>query len=177
LISDDNTIDDRGKELMIDDELAGLVDKAYGLLMEKGFKLAFAESATGGMLSKLFTDRSGASSCYNGSVTSYVNSVKHNVLGVSNDDLDKYGAVSAPVAEQMADGARKVLGADIALSVTGIAGPGGAEGKEEGLFYFGLSFHGENMTRREILNGTRDENRKSASRFVLTWLCDYLSRM
>ncbi len=162
---------------MIDDELASLVDKAYGLLMEKGLKLAFAESATGGMLSKLFTDRPGASSCYNGSVTSYVNSVKHGVLGVRNEDLDTYGAVSATVAEQMADGARKVLGADIALSVTGIAGPGGAEGKEEGLFYFGLSFRGDNLTRREILKGTRDENRKMASRFVLTWLCDYLDRI
>ena len=168
---------DEGKGPMIDDELAGLVEKAYGLLMEKGLKLAFAESATGGMLSKLFTDRPGASACYNGSVTSYVNSVKHGVLGVSNEDLERYGAVSATVAEQMADGARKVLGADIALSVTGIAGPGGAEGKEEGLFYFGLSFHGENLTRREILKGTRDENRKTASRFVLTWLCDYLDRM
>ncbi len=167
-------IEDRGKGPMIDDELSGLVDRAYGLLMDKGLKLAFAESATGGMLSKLFTDRPGVSACYNGSVTSYVNAVKHEVLGVDSDDLDKYGAVSAPVAEQMADGVRKLLKADIALSVSGIAGPGGAEGKEEGLFYFGLSFRGENMTRRELLKGTRDENRKMASRIVLTWLCDRL---
>ena len=175
---DDNMIEKLGKENeQIDSELASLVDEAFKLLVEKDLTVGFAESATGGMLSKLFTDRPGASRCYHGSVTSYVNSVKNGVLGVRQEDLDEYGAVSWQVAAQMADGARKLLGADIALSDTGIAGPGASEDKEEGLFYFGLSDAEKTLTKKEVFRGTRDQNRKQASRLVLAWLCEYLNAL
>lgn len=109
-----------------DDELAGVVGK---LLRERGATLAVAESCTGGYISHLITSVAGSSDYYKGSVTAYSNEAKQNLLGVSAESLEKFGAVSREVAEQMAMGARKVLNADFALATTGIAGPGG--GTEE----------------------------------------------
>ena len=93
------------------------------LLAEKGLTLGTAESCTGGMLAKRITDVPGASRVFMGGIVSYTNEVKHNVLGVPAEMLEEFGAVSAPVAAAMAEGARKALGCDIALSSTGVAGP------------------------------------------------------
>jgi nicotinamide-nucleotide amidase len=109
-----------------DDELAGVIGK---LLRERGATLALAESCTGGYISHLITSVAGSSDYYKGSVTAYANEVKQNLLGVSSELLEKFGAVSQEVAEQMASGARKVLNTDFAVATTGIAGPGG--GTEE----------------------------------------------
>lgn len=91
-------------------------------LKEKHIKVATAESCTGGLIAKRITDVPGASEVFDCGIISYANEIKHRVLGVSEVDLKKYGAVSEPVARQMAQGALKVSGADIAVSVTGIAG-------------------------------------------------------
>ena len=93
------------------------------LLRQKGMTLGTAESCTGGLMAKRLTDVPGASQVFKGGVVSYTNEVKHGVLGVPQDMLDRFGAVSAPVAQAMAQGARRVLGCDIALSSTGVAGP------------------------------------------------------
>ena len=93
------------------------------LLEEKGMTIGVAESITGGLLAKRLTDLPGVSRVFKGGIVSYTNEVKHAVLGVPEEILNEHGAVSAPVAQAMAEGARRVLGVDIALSATGVAGP------------------------------------------------------
>ena len=158
----------------IDEELSDLVGYASGLLIKNKLKIGFSESATGGLLSKLFTDRPGISACYNGSVCAYSDSVKNKILGVSNKAIEQFGAVSGLVAQQMAVGGRRALGVDICMSETGIAGPGGSEYKPEGLFFFGFSYTGEAESRMSVFSGSRDEIRKMAAKDVLIWLCEKL---
>lgn len=92
-------------------------------LTEKGMTIGCAESCTGGLIAKRLTDVPGASKVFKGGIVSYTNEIKHNVLGVPQEMLDEFGAVSAPVAQAMAEGARRVLNCDIALASTGVAGP------------------------------------------------------
>lgn len=95
-------------------------------LRSKGKTLALAESCTGGLISQLITSRPGASEFYLGCAVTYSNQAKEQILGVSHETLMEHGAVSEETAKEMAAGARRVFGSDIAASVTGIAGPGGA---------------------------------------------------
>lgn len=109
-------------------------------LAERALTLATAESCTGGLIAKRITDVPGASAVYLGSVVSYANEVKIGLLGVSADTLAAHGAVSAEVAAQMARGVRRATGADIAVSTTGIAGPGGGTPtKPVGTVWVGVS--------------------------------------
>ena len=138
-------------------------EAVVGMLKEHHLKVATAESCTGGLIAKRITDVPGASEVFECGIISYANGIKHKVLGVSEDDLNKYGAVSEPVAKQMAQGALKVSGADIAVSVTGIAGPGSdSTGKPVGLVYIGLADK-ENVWVREIRTSRRD---RSYNRYV-----------
>lgn len=106
----------------------------------RGLTLATAESCTGGLMGKRITDVPGASACYLGGVVSYQNEVKENLLGVRHETLISKGAVSEDTACQMAQGVRKALGADIGISTTGVAGPGGGTPeKPVGLIYVGIS--------------------------------------
>lgn len=106
----------------------------------RGLTLATAESCTGGLMGKRITDVPGASACYLGGVVSYQNEVKENLLGVRHETLISKGAVSEETAYQMAEGVRKALGADIGISTTGVAGPGGGTPeKPVGLIYVGIS--------------------------------------
>lgn len=104
-------------------DVASMEEVIEGLLKEKGLTLGVAESCTGGLMAKRLTDVPGASQVFKGGIVSYTNEVKHGVLEVPQHLLDQFGAVSADVALAMAQGARKVLGCDIALSSTGVAGP------------------------------------------------------
>lgn len=98
------------------------------LLLEKGYKIATAESCTGGLLSEMITDVSGASGVFECGICSYSNKIKASVLGVSQDTLNTYTEVSIQTAEEMAEGVKRISGADIAVSTTGVAGPtGGTE--------------------------------------------------
>ena len=108
------------------------------LLTEKERKVAVAESCTGGYLAKRITDVSGSSKVFECGVCSYSNRIKHQLLGVSEQTLAEYGAISEQTAAQMASGVRKLSGADIGISVTGNAGPTADEGKEVGLVYIGV---------------------------------------
>lgn len=132
-------------------------------LKEKHIKVATAESCTGGLIAKRITDVPGASEVFDCGIISYANEIKHRVLGVSEDDLNKYGAVSEPVARQMAQGALKVSGADIAVSVTGIAGPDSdSTNKPVGLVYIGLADR-DNVWVRELRTSRKD---RSYNRYV-----------
>lgn len=132
-------------------------------LKEKHMKVATAESCTGGLIAKRITDVPGASEVFDCGIISYANEIKHRVLGVSEDDLNKYGAVSEPVARQMAQGALKVSEADIAVSVTGIAGPDSdSTNKPVGLVYIGLADR-DNVWVRELRTSRKD---RSYNRYV-----------
>lgn len=104
-------------------DVSSLEEVVLSLLKEKNLTLGAAESCTGGLIAKRMTDLPGASQVFRGGVVSYTNAVKAGVLGVPRELLDQYGAVSAQAAQAMAEGTRKVLGCDIAVSSTGVAGP------------------------------------------------------
>ncbi len=131
-------------------------EAVVGLLREKNLKIATAESCTGGFIAKRITNVSGSSDVFECGIVSYSNRIKHEILGVSSEDLEKYGAVSETVARQMAEGAVRVSGADIAVSVTGIAGPNGdGSDKPVGLSYIGLADR-NNSWVRELKTGRTD---------------------
>ncbi len=129
----------------------------------KGKKIAVAESCTGGMLSAYFTNIPGVSDFFLGGVVSYSNELKKNILGVQKESLKKYGAVSSQVAKEMALGCLKITGADISISITGIAGPGAAAaGKPIGLVYFAAVVNGEVSAYEKKFTGDRAQIREKA---------------
>ncbi len=133
------------------------------LLAAQGLTCATAESCTGGGIGSAITAVPGSSAVYFGGVVSYDNSVKENVLGVKAETLASVGAVSSETAAQMADGARKLLKADLAVSVTGIAGPGGGSAEKPiGLVWFGLSDARGVRTEKVLFRGDRDTIREQA---------------
>lgn len=158
--------------------MASLAQEIADMLHERGLTLGVVESATGGLVSHLMTNVPGCSACYRGAIVSYCNQVKIRVVGVSADDLEKYGAVSPQVAEQMATGGRKVLECDVCIADTGIAGPaGGSAEKPVGLFYFGLADQNGVRTQRCLFHGEREQIKEAAAKAVLTWLRNYLKKL
>jgi PncC family amidohydrolase len=132
------SIENRGVEPLISPEtIEYRIGKA---LSARGLTLATAESCTGGLIGHRITNVAGSSAYYLGGVIAYDNRIKAGLLGVSEADLASYGAVSEPVARQMAEGVRTRFGADYAVAVTGIAGPGGgSEDKPVGLVYVAVA--------------------------------------
>ena len=146
------------------------------LLKDRGLTVGTVESATGGLISHRLTGVAGSSDYYLGSIVSYSNDVKSRVVGVKTDSISRYGAVSATVAEQMADGGRALLKVDICLSDTGIAGPGGGSARKPvGLFYLGLACKQGTFSRKHIFHGDRTLNKQAAAQVALQWLEDYLT--
>ncbi|WP_319481633.1 competence/damage-inducible protein A [uncultured Draconibacterium sp.] len=129
-------------------------------LVQQNRKLAVAESCTGGYISHLITSISGSSEYYNGSVTSYSNEMKEQLLGVSRENLEKYGAVSEQVAREMVEGVKRVMNADYAVATTGIAGPtGGTEDKPVGTVWIAVSGPEKTMVKKYTFVGDqRDRN-------------------
>lgn len=151
------------------EELVGARLRALGLT------LATAESSTGGLIATRLTDISGSSAYVIGGIIAYADAVKEQWLGVQADTLRAFGAVSEPVARQMAEGARIRFGTDLALSVTGIAGPTGATPtKPVGLHYVGLSAANGTWVRRFVFSGDRQSNRMAAADEAFRLLLDYL---
>ncbi|MFC2034226.1 CinA family protein [Chloroflexota bacterium] len=145
------------------------------LLRRKSLTLGVVESATGGLISHLITNVAGSSDYYKGSVISYSNEVKSKVVGVKEETLNKYGAVSSQVVEEMAQGGRRLLNVDICLADTGIAGPGGdTQEKPVGLFYIGLSHKNGTYSLKHEFSGNREQNKSSAAGTVLSWLKESL---
>jgi len=149
--------------------------RAGQLLCARGATVATAESCTGGLIGSLLTDVSGSSEYYLGGVISYANETKRDILGVSAETLTTVGAVSQEAALQMAHGARRLLGADYALAVTGIAGPtGGTPEKPVGLVYIALSGADVERCERHVWNGDRRQNKMASARQALQMLIDHI---
>ena len=128
-----------------------------------GKTLATAESCTGGGIGAALTAVSGSSAVYKGGIISYCNEIKHALLGVEEQLLEELGAVSGPVARQMAVGARNALSADVAVSVTGLAGPGGDEyGNPVGTVFIGYAYAKTALAREYHFSGDREEVRNQA---------------
>ncbi len=140
-----------------------VAEKLVELLKARGLRCATAESCTGGGIGSAITAVPGSSAVYLGGVVSYANEVKSGVLGVSKDTLATVGAVSPETAAQMAEGVRRLVGADLAVSVTGIAGPdGGSDDKPVGLVWFGLASAAGTRTEKAIFAGDRARVREQA---------------
>lgn len=166
-------------EPVIDEIMSRLGDYVYGIdepdiesavvrkLKEKNMTLATAESCTGGLIGKRITDIPGSSDVFECGIVSYSNRIKTQILGVSEEGLKKDGAVSESVARQMALGALKVSGADIAVSVTGIAGPGNdGTDKPVGLSYIALAAKDGTLTVKKILTGKSGPGCRNYNRLV-----------
>lgn len=144
-------------------------------LQEKGYTITTAESCTGGLLAGRILNVSGASEVYMEGYITYANEAKERILGVKHETLETYGAVSKETAEEMAIGAARAAKADVALSTTGIAGPGGGTiEKPVGLIYISCFLNGEVQVRELRLHGTREENRQDTVTETLKLLNDIL---
>ena len=137
----------------------------------KGVRVACAESCTGGLVGGTLTEIAGSSDVFNGSAVTYSNEAKMKILGVKSETLSRFGAVSSECAQEMAEGARKVYGADFAVATTGIAGPdGGSESKPVGTVWFGIAGSDGTRSMMKRLPGNREEVRTRAVRFALSEL-------
>jgi len=139
--------------------------KALGdLLTQRKLSLALAESCTGGLIAELITAAPGSSAFFSGGVVSYANSAKTQLLGVGDELLAAHGAVSEEVARAMAEGARRVFSTDVALAVTGIAGPsGGSAEKPVGLVHFAVATPSETSCKTRTFAGKREQVRRFAA--------------
>ncbi len=146
-------------------DVKSIEEATVSLMKEKGITAAFAESCTAGLCAKRITDISGASQVFHCGVVSYSNEIKSKVLGVSSEDLDRFGAVSDIVAAQMALGVRRLSGADYGVAVTGMAGPTSDDPKKDvGLIYIAVT-DGENLFLKEF-HGRSSGNCRDYNRFV-----------
>ncbi len=141
------------------------------ILQTRAQTLAFAESCTGGLVSSTLTQHSGVSPFFKGSVVSYSNDLKKNILGVSESLLRTVGAVSSPVALEMARGLKTLTGADWTVSITGIAGPtGGTKDKPVGTIYFAVCGPGFELSQRKIFPGDRQQVQEAAMKHAFELL-------
>ena len=164
-----------GDAVYTTEENVTLEESVIRLLEEKKMTVTTAESCTGGKLSGRLLNVAGASSVYNEGYITYANASKEKILGVKHETLETYGAVSEQTAAEMALGAAKVAGADAALSVTGIAGPGGGTAeKPVGLVYIGCAVNGEVTVREYRFTGNREKNRDYAVARAITLLREEL---
>lgn len=155
-------------EIVLKDQILEKAQEVISLAIALQKTLSTAESCTGGLIGGTLTAVSGSSAAIEGGIISYSNNVKHKVLQVSTEDLARVGAVSSEVAAEMAEGSRKICETDIAVSVTGIAGPGGAvPGKPVGTVWFGLATATNTHTFVRHFRGTRAEVRSQTVSFAL----------
>ena len=147
-------------------------------LLAARMSIATAESCTGGLLTSVLTDTAGSSEYVLGGVIAYSNSIKQNLLGVGASTLQEHGAVSLEAAAEMAQGVRRLLGSDLAVAVTGIAGPGGGTaGKSVGLVYLHLSAAGAEWSRCNVWPYDRTGNKRATVDGALALILQYLTRV
>ncbi len=155
-------------------DVARVAAEVLRLLAESDQTLAVAESLTGGMVASELTAVPGASRSFRGSVTAYATELKHRVLGVDAELLAAEGAVNAQVAEEMAAGVRRVMGASWGIATTGVAGPDPQDGRPVGTVFVSVSGPTGGKTARLRLNGSRTEIRRESARTVLELLSSQL---
>ena len=154
-----------------------LEEKAGALLRERAMTFAVAESCTGGLLGSLITDVAGSSEYFLGGVVAYHDALKTSLLDVPPAIIRQHGAVSAECALQMARGVRGITGADIAISVTGVAGPGGGTpAKPVGTVYIGMVGRDTERVERFCWDGNRVDNKWHSVEAALQMLIDYLEK-
>jgi nicotinamide-nucleotide amidase len=154
---------------MMSDSVKQLVD----MLLKKKLTLSLAESCTGGKIASLLTDIPGVSECFKGCAVTYSDASKESLLNVSSTTLAQFGAVSAETAEEMAKGAMKVFGTDVAASATGIAGPGGgSELKPIGTVFIAVTNGTRTECRGSILKGSREDIRNGTAKSMIRMLTD-----
>lgn len=158
--------------------MAGLAADILAKARAAGLRIATAESCTGGMVAAALTDVAGSSDVFDRGFVTYSNAAKQEMLGVSAETLAAHGAVSQEVAREMAEGALAHSAADLAVSVTGIAGPGGSEFKPEGRVCFGLALRGHETRVETVEFGAkgRDKVRRAARDHALSLLAGALER-
>ena len=148
-----------------------------GLLARRGKTLALAESCTGGFIANEITNVPGASKIFTGGIVAYSNAVKRKFLGVRTKTLARHGAVSESVAREMAGGARKKFGADFAIAITGIAGPGGGtKSKPVGTVFIALANEGETLVERKLNSFGREKFKEITANQALKMLHLRLTR-
>ena len=146
------------------------------ILKQKNIRISGAESCTGGMVAAEITSVDGISAVFGESFVTYSNDSKHRNLGVSEKTLEEFGAVSEECAREMAEGAAARSGADIAFSVTGIAGPtGGTKEKPVGTVCFGIFFKGKTISKTAHFEGDRESVRRASVDFVIDLMLSVLS--
>lgn len=163
-----------GQHVYTTDENITLEKAVVDILMDKALTITCAESCTGGMLSARLINVPGVSDCYKAGFVTYSNQAKSELLGVRKSTLDKYGAVSTETAREMAEGAALGAKSEVAVAVTGIAGPdGGSQEKPVGLVYIACTVKGETTVEEYRFRGNRDKIRQSAvsSALILTRRC------
>jgi nicotinamide-nucleotide amidase len=151
------------------------IEKIIMVLAQKGETVTFAESGTGGRIAAAFTAIPGASSVLNGSCVTYSNEIKHRWLGVENEVLETYGAVSETCVSQMLDGIMRVANADYAVAVSGIAGPaGGSALKPVGTVYIGLCTPENKEIYHCLFKGDRESIQEQSVHFAIEKLAEVL---
>ena len=156
-------------------ENASVQELVHPLLIENNLTLAVAESCTGGTIASRFTAMSGASAYFRCGVVAYANDIKESVLGVEHDDIVRYGAVSEAVARQMAEGARRISGADYAIATTGIAGPsGGSDRKPVGTVWMAVATPTRTLSRMRPSGTDRGQIINRASAYAIEMLYNIL---
>lgn len=157
--------------------MKSLEEQVVALLSEYKMKITTVESCTGGLLSGRLVNVAGVSDVFHEGYITYSNEAKERLVGVKKETLQTYGAVSEETAREMAHGAAKVAKADVALSVTGIAGPAGAsEEKPVGLVYIGCYLQGTTVVKKCNFTGNRMENRQMSVDTALKLLIDELMK-
>lgn len=151
-----------------------VAEQVGAALRKRGWTVCAAESCTGGLILTWLTDVAGSSDYVRGGVVAYANSAKTALLGVREETLAAHGAVSEATAAEMALGARRAFGADVAVSVTGIAGPGGGSSeKPVGLTYIGLAASGDVLrVERHVWPGDRTEVRRASATRALEMIVE-----
>ncbi len=159
---------------MVDEEL---LNKVSSILKKQKLTIATAESCTGGLLSHILTNISGSSDYFDRGIVSYSNKAKMQLLGVPENLLKKYGAVSKQVAKAMAEGVRTKSNVDIGIATTGIAGPtGGTKEKPVGLVYIAISTEDDVIVKKYQFPGDRLQNKENTCNMALQILLDILKK-
>ena len=155
-----------------DEPIAALLGR---IVLAQHMTVSAAESCTGGLVGSYITDIAGASEYFRGSAGTYCNEMKEHILGVSHDTLETYTAVSAQTAGEMAEGSRRLYGSDIAISTTGIAGPGGGSATQPvGLVYTGIAGPWGTQTYRDVYLGDRTEVKRRAATGAIYYAVKYI---
>jgi PncC family amidohydrolase len=159
-----------------DQELLDLAQRVASACRERGIRLGTAESCTGGLVGHVITEVPGSSDYFSGAVVTYANEMKIALADVPAAVLEAHGAVSAQVARAMADGARRRLGVDVAVAVTGVAGPeGGSAAKPVGLTYVAIADAAGDDVRRFVWDGYRTGNKRLSAAAALELVVERLT--